>query len=345
MAIKYTETKEGIIEYIDKMFEEYLCERKLNEEELEQTQQRFREERAFVNMKLESDSEYSGALWMAIFLGKWAKKNGIIVRNHLVQCPFIMYLLHLASYNVLEEGFLKRPYLYLKSNISFYDYYISHNFYEMVREDIEEFFADTGYTYMWVGQESANIRDLRTASGIVIFPVGETAINYRGYCGRLLDKRVCILEEYVPEIEENCREYRFRIGNDLSIDEELFLNYFRPDNKKDIINIFAYAQTIASFEDPDLYYKQMITKTDPIFTREDLWICLRMKGLSEERAYYWSEIIRKGRLKRIIEEDRVSLAEWQEVNGVFGEKFINLLCMVKYLPSKWSVVERFYQCC
>ncbi len=344
MPVKYTETKDNAIEYVEKRFEKYISAKTLCEKEREQTKQRFEEERDFLNRELEQYPRYVGALWMAIFLGEQTKTKNITVRNRLDQCPFIMYLLHLASYNILEGGFLKQPYLYRKSNISFFDYSVSDNFYDEMKVDIATFLTDTGYDYLWIGQESTFLSDARTANGFVVFSKGEDVISYRAYCGRLKDGSICFLEEYLPEIEGKCAEFRFENNLELSVEEELFLKHFKPENRKDMANVFAYTQIVFPCEEPDLYYQKMIAQPYPIFTREELWDLLRMKGVSEEKAYYWTEVIRKGKLKRLVKEELLSLSEWEELKEILGEELVELFCKVMYLPSKWHMLERVCQC-
>ncbi len=344
MPIKYTDTKDNAIEYVEKRFEEYLSGKTFCEKERQQTKKRFEEERDFLNRKLEQYPRYVEALWMAIFLGEQIKTKDIMVRNRLDQCPFIMYLLRLASYNILEEGFLNQSYLYRKSNISFFDYSVSENFYEEMKGDMATFFADSGYDYLWIGQESVLLSDARTANGLVVFPKGEDVINYRAYCGRLIDGNICFLEEYLPEIEDECAEFRFERNEKLSVEEELFLKYFKPENRKDMANVLAYTQIVFPYEKPDVYYQKMIAQPYPIFTREDLWNLLRMKGVFEEKAYYWTEVIRKGKLKRLVEEERLPLPEWKELNEILGEELVELFYLVMRLPSKWNVLERVCQC-
>ena len=66
-------------------------------------------------------------------------------------------------------------------------------------------------------------------------------------------------------------------------------------------------------------------------------------GMSEERAYYWAEKVRKGILMRERKTHRLSEQKYEELAGFVGEVRAEELAQISYLPSRWNVLERYYQ--
>ena len=71
-------------------------------------------------------------------------------------------------------------------------------------------------------------------------------------------------------------------------------------------------------------------------TEEDLWNYLKNNGLSENQAYYWSDLISRGQLRNHLS------SFWRSVK-ISDEYFADVLCGISFLPSKWYVMERYYE--
>lgn len=143
--MKYTNTYEELIEYLDAQVEDYLENRRLCEEEEARRITRYEDEKAILTQKIEHFPDLLREMWFLAFLGKVAYEKGILVRNRVNQCPFIMYLLKVASFDVFEEKDRELPLLYIKSNIDATFIYVDAAFYETIKDDIETFFENTGY--------------------------------------------------------------------------------------------------------------------------------------------------------------------------------------------------------
>lgn len=164
--IKYTNSFKDFVQYCNEELEGYFKKKNLTEYEESRTIARYQEEIELLGTQVARHPEVEAGLWVAAFLGKLTKKTKIWIRNQVVQCPFLMFLLGLASYNVLEVGFLESYYLYGKSNVSVFDYHVDKRFYLKAKEEVEGFFRDSGYFIMWVGKKQHNNR---IPNGFVVF--------------------------------------------------------------------------------------------------------------------------------------------------------------------------------
>lgn len=169
-SFKYTDPFEEFLVYCNECLRQYFKEKKLNETEEQLTKERYGEEIELLKSQVDKDPKLKGALWFAAYLGEMAQEEGICIRGQITQCPFLMYLLHLASYNVLEEGYLDKYYLYEKSNINVFDYYAEERFYGISRKKVEDFFENAGFMVMWIGAESNYSEENRLPNGIFVFP-------------------------------------------------------------------------------------------------------------------------------------------------------------------------------
>lgn len=113
MKFKFNNSEDMLYEYIDQLFDEYIKAEQINEVERFLSNVRYEEEKELLKKKIQNFPEYIQRFWLAAYLSKISRDVGCKMRAAVTQCPFIMYLLHLASYNILKKGGLEKPYLYM----------------------------------------------------------------------------------------------------------------------------------------------------------------------------------------------------------------------------------------
>ena len=151
MVFKYNNSESMLYEYIDQLFEGYIKAEQINEVELFLSKVRYQEEKKLLKTKIKNFPEYIQRFWLAVYLSEISRDTGCMLRASVTQCPFIMYLLHLASYNILKKGGLEKPYIYKQTEISIWNLRAGNEWYDSVKHRIDEFFDGTGYQYLWVG--------------------------------------------------------------------------------------------------------------------------------------------------------------------------------------------------
>ena len=138
MRFKFNSPEDILYEYIDQLFNRYIKSEQINEVELFLTKVRYEEEMKLLKTKIQDFPEYRQRFWLAIYLSKISWDAGCILRAFVTQCPFIMYLLHLASYNILKKGGLEKPYLYKQTEISIWNLRAGNEWYDSVKHRIDE---------------------------------------------------------------------------------------------------------------------------------------------------------------------------------------------------------------
>ena len=144
MQFKFNSPEDMLYEYINQLFNRYIKSERINEVELFLTKIRYEEEMKLLKMKIQDFPEYIPRFWLAAYLSKISRDAGCILRASVTQCPFIMYLLHLTSYNILKNGGLEKPYLYKQTEISIWNLRAGNEWYDSVKHRIDEFFDGTG---------------------------------------------------------------------------------------------------------------------------------------------------------------------------------------------------------
>lgn len=357
MIFKYNNSETMLYNYIDQLFDEYIKVEQIDEVELFLSKVRYKEEKELLKTKIKNFPEYIPRFWLAAYLSKISRDAGCILRASVTQCPFIMYLLHLASYNILKKGGLEKPYLYKQTEISIWNMRVGNEWYDSVKHRIDDFFTDTGYQYLWVGAEKT-----REPCGIVSFPEKVELLEYsHWYCDRLPDGTICFQEEIIPEFLREVQGYYTEISRlpftkgrwkaeqskkelwhefidmqCLDIAEELVVRHFKPESDAEMINALAIAQFAETIDHPGVYDQLEMMDRLSVVTEEDLWNYLKNNGLSEKQAYYWSDLISRGQLRNYF-------PSFCQSGIIFDEYFVDILCSISFLPSKWCVMERFYE--
>ena len=348
--MKYTNTFKELLEYLDAKMEEYLRRKSLTEVEEMLVIERYEEEKEILEQQVERFPEIIRQMWFLAFLGQMAKEQGLVIRNNVLQCPFLMYLLKVVSYDVLEEGYGEECYLYKKTNIVPVSFYVGEKFYENAKDCIEQFFRKTGHVVLWVGYSNV-CHDFpygREPEGIVVFPPNTNISEFQDECGEMYDETTCILAECAPEMYDKGEWYQFipmqREKQEMTDEKNKIVNAYLKNkiSKSRAIKMLAAGYIDGYGKSADSYFEEMEFLGDDIYFREDLWKYLMKNGLQEDRAFFWTEIIRKGTLGWRIEKQRLSYGDYVELYETIGKERIELFCHVKYLPSKWSVMERFY---
>lgn len=357
MKFKFNNSEAMLYEYIDQLFDEYIKTEQIDEVELFLSKVRYKEEKELLKKKIRNYPEYIQRFWLAAYLSEISREAGCKLRVSVTQCPFIMYLLHLASYNILKKGGLEKPYIYKQTEISVWNLRGGNEWYDSVKHRIGDFFSGTGFQYLWVGAEKT-----RETCGIVVFPEKVELLEYsHWYCDRLPDGTICFQEEIIPEFIREVQGYyteinrlpaakvEWNLDEDkekqwctfinmrcLDIAEELVVRHFKPETDEEMTNALAMAQFAETIGHPGVYDQLEMINRLSLATEEDLWNHLRKKGLSEKQAYYWSDLISRGRLRN-------HLASFCQLGEIFDEYFVDILCSISFLPSKWYVMERYYE--
>ena len=308
------------------------------------------EERRLLTEQVYGSPEKLKEMCFMAFLGRLAKEKKIKVSNVVTQCPFILYLLGVVSYDVFEEEYYGEE-LYQKGKINSTNYYVSEKFYETCKEDIKQFLDQSGYIYMWEGKppvcsDSALNRE---PAGVVVFPVENNLSKHVNEFGKLYDGTDCVLEENSLDLYPQGQFYQFLSMQqerwELSEEETKIIEAYKNQevDKPTVIKILASGMINSGYESCSHYHDVMENFQDNIYSREALHGHLLERQMPEEQALYWTELIRRGALKRKLQRQEISYSDYAELYIAIGKERIDLFSNVRYLPSCWSVLEKFYR--
>ena len=165
----------------------------------------------------------------------------------------------------------------------------------------------------------------------------------------MYDGTECILEENTLDSYQEGSIYQFlplqHERKELSEDERLIIERYNNHDtaKSTVMNLVASGMIVSGYETPSSYYHAMKNLGDNIYSREALYKYLLAHRIKEEKALYWTEIIRKGTLERKLREHKISYHDYAELYLAIGKERIDLFCSAHYMPSCWSVMEKFYR--
>ena len=243
MEFKFDNSEKLLFEYFDELFDQYLHRKQREQVESFLMRLRYEEEKDLLHEKIVTYPEYVQQLWFGAYLGKIFKEKGRMFRIGVRQCPFLLYLLHLASYDVFEQEGLEKPYLCRQTEIGIYHFMTEENWYDLVKNeaDLDGFFAGTGFHYLWIGDEKE-----RRPCGLTIFPVEEDLLKYSfREMDRLPDGTICFKDEFIPEFVRKSRQAkRYWVSINicrLSIEEELLIRKHKPQTEKEMKDVIAMA--------------------------------------------------------------------------------------------------------
>ena len=243
MEFKFDNSEKLLFEYFDELFDQYLHRKQRDQVESFIMRLRYEEEKDLLHEKIVTYPEYVQQLWFGAYLGKIFKEKGRMFRIGVRQCPFLLYLLHLASYDVFEQEGLEKPYLCRQTEIGIYHFMTEENWYDLVKNeaDLDGFFAGTDFQYLWVGDEKE-----RKPCGMTIFQAEEDLLKYSfREMGRLPDGTICFKDEFIPEFVRKSRQAkRYWVSINicrLSIEEELLLRKHKPQTEKEMKDVIAMA--------------------------------------------------------------------------------------------------------
>ena len=119
----------------------------------------------------------------------------------------------------------------------------------------------------------------------------------------------------------------------MSPEETVRFQYLKPTNREEMERIIAYCMA-------DINYTEMADKNILIsiypFTREDMYMYLIDISMSQENAYYWTEIICKGQFTNVYKK-----GSSENEAMCFDDGEVEMFQTVKYLPSNVSVLTTY----
>ena len=356
-TLKYTSSLPELQKYLDEQLEEYIQKKSLDEEQAFRVKLHYDEERRLLIEHVYGSPQKLKEMCFMAFLGHLAKEKKIKVSNVVTQCPFMLHLLGVVSYDIfgethcVEDMFLLNYNndLYPKGKINSTNYYVGENFYEVCKEDIKRFLDQSGYICMWEGKapvcsDSALNRE---PAGIVVFPEENNLSKYVDKFGTLYDGTDCILEETSLDLYPQGQFYQFYSMKqerwELSEEESQIIEAYEKQevDKETVIRVLASGMINSGYAS---HYRDVMENfQDNIYSREALYGYLTENQMYEEQALYWTELIRRGTLKRKLQRQEISYSDYTELYLAIGKEKIDLFSHVRYLPSCWSVLEKFYR--
>ena len=350
-TLKYTSSLPELQKYLDDQFEQYVRSKSLDEEQTFMVKLHFEEERRLLMRQVYGSPETLKEMCFMAFLGHLAKEKKLVVSNMVTQCPFLLYLLGVVAFDVFEEGYGGVDYLFEKSQINTTNYYVDDNFYKLARKAIDNFLGHSGYMAVWIGYTEYCVgHDMdREPVGVQIVPYESDILEHKGQLGKLYDGTECILEENTLDSYQEGSIYQFlplqHERKELSEDERLIIERYNNHDtaKSTVMNLVASGMIVSGYENPSSYYHAMKNFGDNVYSREALYKYLLAHRIKEEKALYWTEIIRKGTLERKLREHKISYHDYAELYLAIGKERIDLFCNAHYMPSCWSVMEKFYR--
>lgn len=365
MKFRYTNSWEEFEGYCKELYYGYLNRYRQNRGESwkYEMQRYYVAEMKFIRSKVEEKPDTIKQLWMAAFMGMLTKKYDLTINIKTQTCPYVLHLLNLLPYDVMDEGYAQKRICCSYTAISLVEYEVGKFFYQTVKTEMEKFFYGTGYEFFWIAKRTEE-REKRTPIGIGVLPPNRKKIDYVENCGRLCDGTVCFLEEdnisYEAVRQIDLTTFYFRVtelnskldsdieegicikntdrfacswnmmadAGCMTPEEELKFRYFKPEEGFQMMQILASA--MADMDCPEVENKSELYSHSNCFTREDVFEYLRGINMPEEEAGHWTTIIRKGQF-----------AHEYSGNVSFHEDEVKKFKAVKYLPSKWNVLTRY----
>ena len=291
-TLKYTSSLPELQEYLDDQFEQYVRSKSLDEEQTFMVKLHFAEERRLLMRQVYGSPETLKEMCFMAFLGHLAKEKKLVVSNMVTQCPFLLYLLGVVSFDVFEEGYGGEDYLFEKSQINTTNYYVDDNFYKLARKDINNFLEQSGHVSIWIGhtEYSADCDMDREPVGIQIVSSESDVLEHKCEFGELYDGTDCILEENTMDSYRQGSIYQLlplqHERKELSEDERLIIDRYKnhDTDKSTVMNVVASGMIVSGYETPSSYYHAMKNFGDNVYSREALYKYLLEHRIKEEKA-------------------------------------------------------------
>ena len=348
--MKYTSTYEELMEFLDGEFKVYMEEKKPSKDEEKKILSCYEQEKAFVKKQIEKYPDTLKQLCVLAVIGEKAVEEDCIARNPVTQCPLIMFLLKVASYDPMDEYDGAKTYLYPGSSITTGELYICEDFFDVLKDELEKFFAKTGHFIIWIRDKL--IEDVMEyeefMSGFFVMTYENYAKIPKDILKELDEDYEYVLSDDSQELTELGDEFILHCWNleayglNVDVNEALHKYILREMKREEAVKYMATAMIDAWYVDESLYFKEMEKIGANIYSRDDLYERLLSIPIESERALYWTELIRKGRFKRMVNAEKLSEDELDEIYQLLGTELTQLYMTVDYLPSKWSVLEKFF---
>ena len=372
MNFKYTNTWEEFENYCEIIFQGYFYrygKDKGGDWEHEMRKQ-YAFEMKFIRNKVMEDKDTLKQLWLAAFMGMLTKKYDLTVNIHTQSCPYVLHLLNLIPYDVMEKEELQVKWHYPYAGISLTEYEVGENFYCTVKAEVETFFGNSGCEFLWLGQSYNDNCEVKPV-GIAVLSPNKSKLDYLENCGKLSDGSVCFKDKaevsYGMMEERNLTLYYFKptklntkLDKDIhegvriektegfvctwkdmintgfmAPEEQLRFQYYEP-KEGEMMDILA--SSMADIDYSQVKYEEWLEYPSE-FTREDVFESLRNMVTTEKNACYWTNIIRKGQFAK----EYRKYNEWDKrrEEHLFCHDEVERYKAIKYLPSRWDVLTRY----
>ena len=323
----------------------------------------YEREMCFIQKKVKENKELLKQLWVSAFIGMVAKKYDLTITAKTQSCALILSLFNLLPFNAMEIGVD-----YLNTDISLIEYEVGKRFYDTAKAEIEEFFYESGYEILWLGPVDMYCDEIQPV-GVAVLPRLKNKLDYIDGCGKLEDGTVGLIEGAISSYDEpteyKLEVYYFRptkrntkldteIQEGLKVEktkkfectwkdmvdtglmspeETVRFQYLKPTNRDEMERIIAYC--MADINHTEMADKNILISIYP-FTREDMYMYLIDISMSQENAYYWTEIICKGQFTNVYKK-----GSSENEAMCFDDGEVEMFQAVKYLPSNVSVLTTY----
>lgn len=372
MNFKYTNTWETFENYCEILYQGFIHRQGKDKGVTWEHEMRkqYAFEMKFIRNKVIENKEILKQFWMAAFIGMLSKKYNLTINVYTESCPYVLHLLDLIPYDVMEKEELHVKYHYPYAGISLTKYEVGKNFYCTVKAEVETFFSNSGYEFLWLGQNENDDCEMKPV-GIVVLPQNKSKLDYLENLGKLRDGSVCFKDEvqvsygmledwdllfyyFEPtklhtKLDEDICEgikidktkgfvctWKDMIDTGLMTSEEqLRFQYYMPKGSYEMMNIVA--SSMAYIDYSEISYEDWL-KYSRELTREDIFESLINIVMTEKNACYWTNMIRKGRFAKTY---RKCNQRNKREEHLFCHDEVERYKAIKYLPSRWDVLTRY----
>lgn len=333
-TLQYTSSLSELEDYLDAQLKKYIQRKEFENIWAFKMKSYYEKELRLLRKQIYDSPQILKELCFMAFLGYLTKKKNVAVSNIVIQCPFVLHLLGVTFCDEFEEEFIVKS-IYPKGKINAVAYYVDEKFFECTQKDIDMFLKQTNHIAVWVGDSDITKAPVK----LKVIPIELADLYYGNNCAREESSiEICPGEVYDFFSIQNERR-------DLSETErQAIVDYRNQETTLETV-IQVLASSIINYFSPSVcsYYEIMEQLGDNVYSREELYDYFLENGMTEERASYWAEEIRKGKLGWKIRDYKISYEDYMELYNVIGLERLNLYSRIRHLPARGSVLEKFHR--